>query len=572
MAVTDHPGPDELKRALHSALAALERNYDILDNLNVFPVPDGDTGTNMLSTFGAGVRVLNNQALRTIGTMAEHMNREMIRESRGNSGFITARFFHGFFESAGRGKDISGMERLGPRELAAGFAGGLFQVNRSLFSPAEGTMVTIIRVMAESMQAAGGEAEGAGGSTVIGLLETGLEEAVTALFDTPRLLPVLARAGVIDSGALGFIILMKGFLKGLKTPSPAPPERENEADYRFPPRSAGPENGAAGPAEEMFGYCTEVNVHTPRGFSLPDLTAYLGERGGSIALVHEDDFLKVHIHTDDPAEIITHLKGIGTVEHVKIDNMREQVSRFSAARPDAGAGGGAGAVDVDVDVDDEAGESGECAVLAFAPGEGFREVFSTLEVDHCIVYGEQLPAAGDILARLEELPESRIIVLPNNGNILPAVTAAAEKSGKHLEVLHSTDIVRGIAAAYGYSRNDGLRENSANMRECMEMARGIFVYRAAADSLFDGHSITEGDYFAVMEGSICAAGPELPLLLSEAVAAGGEAANITLYYGTDEVLPELEAWRDAFASWNGDVEMELIHGGQSRDLIIISME
>ncbi len=551
------PGPEELRRALLSALSSLEHNYDVLDNLNVFPVPDGDTGTNMLSTFGAGVRVLNNPGLRTMDEMAAQMNREMIRESRGNSGFITARFFHGFFESAGRGK-----ESLGPRELAAGFAGGLFQVNRSLFSPAEGTMVTIIRVMAESMQASSG---GEGGDSVAGMLAPALEAADAALFDTPRLLPVLARAGVIDSGALGFIVLMKGFLKGLKAmnePAAAPPERETESDYRFPPRAGDSGKGDAGEAagEQTYGYCTEVNVRVPGGFSLPDLTAYLGERGGSIALVHEEDFLKIHIHTDDPAEIITHLKGIGTVEHVKIDNMREQVSRFSAAHPGAEPG---------------AGESGECAVLAFAPGEGFREVFSSLEVGHCIVYGEKLPAAGEILAVLEEIPESGIIVLPNNGNILPAVTAAAEKSGKHLSVLHSTDIVRGIAAAYGYSRNDGLQENTANMRECMEMARGIFVYRSGSESGFDGRSIGAGDYFAVMDGNIIASGPELPPLLFDCIAedtAGGAAANLTLYYGSDDLLPELTAFRDTFASWNGDVELELLYGGQLRETLIISLE
>lgn len=558
-------GPEEIRRAFFSALAALEHNYDILDNLNVFPVPDGDTGTNMLSTFEAGVRVLNNPALRTVGDMAEQMNREMIRESRGNSGFITARFFHGFFESACRG----GAEGFGPGELAAGFSGGLFQVNRSLFSPAEGTMLTIIRVMAESMQAAGGKGE----IGAAGMLEEALEAAGAALFDTPRLLPVLARAGVVDSGALGFIILMKGFLQGLKPPQagqPAvPPERENEADYRFPPRSSIADPGSAGagqPAgEPAYGYCTEVNVRTRPGFSLPDLTAYLKERGGSIALVHEDDFLKVHIHTGDPAEIIARLKTVGTVEHVKIDNMTEQVSRYSAAHPDAGGGDGTGEGSAAV-------ERGKCAVLAFAPGEGFREVFSTLEVSHCIVYGEKLPAAGEILACLEEVPESEIIVLPNNGNILPAVTAAAEKSAKRISVLHTTDIVRGIAAAYGYSRNDGLEENAANMRECMEMARGIFVYRGVAESRFDDRLIAAGDYFAVMGGGVCAAGPDLQILLAECIAAGGEAANITLYYGPDELLPELTAFRDTYTFWNGDVEMELIRGGQSRESIIISME
>ena len=546
--------PAELKKCLITAEQYLETNYDILNNLNVFPVPDGDTGTNMLSTFEAGVRAIrsNTGDGATLKGIAERMNAELIRSSRGNSGFILARFFHGFFESA------DGLDELAPENLAASFAAGLYQVHISLFSPVEGTMITVIRAMSESLRTSAG-VPAPTAPAIAGMLEHALEAGRKALADTPRLLPILARAGVLDSGALGFIFLIEGFRRGL-TGEPA--VREREENYRFTPlpKAAGTNTGADTATDSaadisvdtrFFSYCTEVSVNRVRNFSKEKISRYLEERGNSIALVCEEGFLKLHIHTNQPREIIEHMKTIGTVEHVKIDNLNEQVSRYAAADPDA-----------------------DCAVLAFIPGEGYREIFASLGVNHCILYTSHLPSMGEILEYIEGIPEQNVIVLPNNKNILPAVLPAAESTVKHVSVIHTGTILQGLNAAYGYSANDCLSDNVSNMKDCLDLATGIYLYQSVMESGFDGRVIHPGEYFALCDENLSATGRDLAEVTLESIRTSGTcgAANITFFYQDAEVLEKIRALEDTLAEEFDNPEIEYLFGGQHRETLIISLE
>ncbi len=541
-----------MKSCLIKATDYLEKNYDILNRLNVFPVPDGDTGTNMLSTFEAGTRVLllQREEEDSIASIAAFFTPELTKNSRGNSGFIIARFFHGFFES------IDGKTRLETHDLAAAFSTGLYQVQSSLFSPVEGTMITIIRAMTEELWALSGAKKGPVESIV-----SAVAAGRKALDETPKLLPILAKAGVIDSGGLGFIFLLEGFLRALTR---SEPKREREKDYRFDPREAGTagaaasEGAAAGGAandtteEQFYGYCTEVSVLHVENPDRQKISSFLEERGNSIALVCEEHFLKLHIHTDTPAQIIEFMKSIGTVEHVKIDNLTEQVSRFSAVEdPD-----------------------GECAVLACIPGEGFREIFDSLEVRHCIPYSSHLPSAGEILEEIEALREKNIILLPNNKNILPAAMTAAEKTEKHVAVIHSKSVVEGLTAAYGFSANDKIEDNVANMQDCIDMAVGIFVYESSAPSHFDGRDIRAGEFFALCEGELLACGPELTGVVLNSLTERGleECSNLSFFYRDEEVKGRLSAFKELLAEKTEHIEHEFLFGGQSRESLIISME
>jgi len=529
----DTISPGQLSTCLLKASAYLEHNYDILNNLNVFPVPDGDTGTNMLSTFEAGCKVLWSTDIGTIEDIGRRLNLEMIKHSRGNSGFIIARFFHGFFEALGPLRAVT------TDHLATGFNGGLFQVNSSLFSPVEGTMVTIIRTMTERLKTESS-------STPLVALASSLKAARTTLNATPSMLPVLAKAGVVDSGALGFIFLMEGFLRGL---ADEPVIRETEAAYRFTPD---PNTGGIALDTREFKYCTEINVIHVYDVSRSGISEFLEERGNSIALVCEDDFLKVHIHTDTPGDVIDYMKSIGTVENVKVDNLVEQISRFSAAEdPDA-----------------------ECAVLAFIPGEGFRSVFDSLGVHHCILYTEHLPSTGEITEYLQGLEEKNIIILPNNNNILPVVTAAAEKSDKYVSVVHTEDIIQGIAAAYGFSGNDGVDENAVNMKDCKDMARGLYIYKSTTTSEFDGCIIQPGDYFSLFGGNLAARGKNLNDVVGESLGKAGAAdcANITIYYRDTDILKVLSELDCLSTGHNESLEIEYLPGGQFRESLIISLE
>ena len=540
-------GPELLGKCLHTARENLEFNYEILNRLNVFPVPDGDTGTNMLSTFDAGVRALQHNTVLPSGTqqsiqfMAAHMNAELMRNSRGNSGFILARFFHGFFEGVG---DSPG---IGAKEIAAGFSSGLYQVNTSLFSPVEGTMITIIRAMEERLKAELSDSRGE--TDIVSLFDRAIQSGRESLKDTPRLLPVLFKAGVLDAGALGFIFIMEGFRQGLIG---GPVIQEREEDYRFSPAGSTAPQTDIRVDTRFFSYCTEVNVDKVRNFSRDDVSRFLEEHGNSIALVYEQDFLKVHIHTDVPQQVIEYMKTIGTVEHVKIDNLNEQVSRYSAVEdPDA-----------------------DCAVLAFIPGEGFRDIYRSLGVEHCILYTAHMPSTGEVLEYIETMPEKNIIVLPNNGNILPAVRPAAEAHAKHTSIIHSGTIVQGLTAAYGYSANDTIEENVVNMKDCLDLALGLFVYRSTMDTEFDGQLIRSGEYFALCEDELIASGLDLAEVVMEGIHSRGigEVANISFFYQDAEVLKILNTIKAELARDYCSAEIEFLYGGQFRENLIISLE
>jgi len=529
----------DLKTGLLAAGEYLRRNYRILDNLNVFPVPDGDTGTNMLATYQAGIEDLPESG--SIADVAESMGESMTRQSRGNSGFILARFFHGFFEIARQASVIS--QHL----LCDAFACGSYRVNTSLFSPVEGTMITIIAAMAESLR----QTESVDVRTG---LAVSLQAARQSLVETPHQLKILAKAGVVDSGALGFIFLMAGFHRGLLNQGVV---TEDEAAYRFTPDPSAIADMED--SEQMHRFCTEVLLH-PESLSTAgrsedrsaDLTDFLKSIGSSIALVQEEALLKVHLHTDDPDRVLDYLATLGTIETTKIEDMQEQMSLFAR---------------------EEDPESAN-TVLAFVPGPGFLDIVASLGVDNCIVYSSDLPAAGAILEAIEADESRNIIVLPNNKNILPTVMLARDRTDKHVSILPTENIIQGLAALYGYSENATMQDNTVNMKECMEMADSCFLYRSTSDTVFDKTEIQKGDYFCVRSGHIIAveSDPQDAALEGMRRLRPRDRTNTCLYYGTPEAKQTAHGLQDQLLSEYPGMEVECLFGGQPREYLIISME
>ena len=526
-----------LKAGLVGAGEYLRENYRILDNLNVFPVPDGDTGTNMLTTYRAGVDRIH--AAEVMADVAEQMNESMTRQSRGNSGFILARFFHGFFEVTGRA------ESIGLDDLREAFARGSYSVNTSLFAPVEGTMITVIAAMAEALRRAGNGDVRAG-------LRAGLEAGRRSVFETPRLLKILARAGVVDAGALGFLFLMEGFGRGLTNEKP---EIEREEVYRFPPdQTAGTGIEDTG---QMHRYCTEVLLRpggpgTADGPQTPDLDDFLKSNGNSIALVNQDSLIKVHIHTDDPERVVRYLETLGTIENTKIEDMQAQMGLFAA---------------------EEDPESVN-ALLVCVPGPGFREIVNSLGIADCIVYTNELPPTATLLEAVQANASRNITILPNNKNILPTAMLARDRSDKNVSILPTENIIEGLASLYGYSENASVQENITNMAECMHMAESLFLYRAAADVVFDTTEIPRGAFFCVHDGNILAVNPD-PVETALVAMRGRrleEKANICLYHGTSEGERTAREIRDRLAAEHPAVEVECLFGGQPREHLIISLE
>ncbi len=538
---TEYLGHDEFRRALIHSAAHLKANYQILDRLNVFPVPDGDTGSNMLATFVAGVEAIADVQTSSIRELSQRMTPALLKHSRGNSGFIVARFFSGFFETA------AGYERLQSRHISDSFANGSYHVTSSLFSPVEGTAITIISAMTRAMQAAAGAGP-------VQALRQAINAARETLQRTPDMLPVLARAGVVDSGALGFIMLFEGLLAGISGET-LPPETEDA--YRFPPRAEG-DGGPNQPASETlcYRYCTEVVLSGFSGGSNVELKRYLTERGDSIALVADGETLKLHIHTNDPHDILGYLETMGTVENRKIEDMVEQVK--SAARAAAGE------------------ETGQCAVLAIVPGGGFVQVFADLGIDHTLVYGDALPAAGEIESAVAAIPADQVVILPNNRNIIPAATIVQGNSNKDVFILPTEHLVQGLSASYGYSDNLSAGPDLDGMLDCLELADYFSVYQAVETTQFHQTTIRAGAYFVAHRDQILATADYLTSTVVQVLESFPtpvtERSNLTIFAGVPADEQQLATLETELRTRYSHLEVECHYGGQKRETVIISVE
>ncbi|MFH2113260.1 MAG: DAK2 domain-containing protein, partial [Spirochaetota bacterium] len=532
--------PEGLKAAIIQGAEHLTRNHRILDRLNVFPVPDGDTGSNMVATLKAAVEYLKGRPALTIRDISNPVIEHLVRNSRGNSGFILAWFFTGFLQAA------ENYERFDRYTLLEAFAHGAYQVNTSLFTPVEGTMITIIAAMTGALRE----------SRSLCLHEN-LSLAVSAgrvsLFETPRMLPLLAKAGVVDSGALGFIFVIEGMLHSIAGEAQVPDLRssieEDEQSYRFTPDPSAFRDW--NPIPE-YRFCTEVYVARANSHDDPGLRSFLQERGNSIALIVDPLFIKLHIHTNEPQQILDRLKPFGKMEKSKIEDMHEQVRLFST----------------------EGGHESTCAILACVPGPGFVPLLESLGVADSLVYLRELPTAGKILERLSAMDASHVILLTNNGNILPAAITAKDLCGKEVAILPTRNIVQGMAAIYGYSENSTLDENLQSMKDCLEFADGLYVYRSGAASVFGEIHIPPSHYFVLHNELVLSIADDLASAVLKAAATMDlmEKNNITIYTGTDfddGMMPGILA---GLGELNPDLGMEVYAGGQSRELMIVSVE
>ncbi|MBN1335895.1 MAG: DAK2 domain-containing protein [Deltaproteobacteria bacterium] len=532
-------GPEGLREALATGTECLRRHQRLLDNLNVFPVPDGDTGANMVATLQACLKALGDAPVPSMACLADCVCDELLRASRGNSGFIVAWFFSGFLGTAGR------YDRLTGDGLIEGFAQGDYQARSSLVLPVEGTMLTVISAMASALRECSGLAPAA-------CLKQALVAGRRSLFETPRMLPILAKAGVVDAGALGFVFLVEGMLCGLTRES-LPCEREETYRFRPDPRALLEWT----PAPE-YRYCTEVLVESPQFPEDPTLQPFLEARGNSIALVANRRLLKLHIHTNDPQAVLERIAEQGPIVSSKVEDMHRQVDA-AAARAIADAR--------------DAGRA-RASVLACIPGPGFDRVFRDLGAARCLLYGRTLPTAGALLDALTEMDAPSVLLLPNNGNLVPAATLARDLSGRDVVVIPTRNVVEGIAATYGYSENDPIDENARHMGDCIGLAECLCLYRAVQASAFGDCSIPEGAWFAMRGDTLLSVRDDPVSAVLEALEAAGAAgrSDLTLFTGEDFDEAILPAIRTGIARMNPGLEIGVHRGGQPRELLILSLE
>ncbi len=530
---TDSLGCGELKVLLLSAFAYLEKNCRILDNLNVFPVPDGDTGVNMVSTLKSGIASIERAGHSSIAALLADLDRQCTANSRGNSGFILARFFHGFAESIGAHSAITAAV------ITRAFANGAYLAKTSLYAPREGTMITIIAAVVAGMSATASP-------DILPVLQRGLAAARERLKETPKLLPALARAGVVDSGALGFIFLLEGMVRGL---GGRDDRQEREFDYRFPPDPAMPDGAVAAVA---YRYCTELTAVCGSSPPVPALQSFLAERGDSIAVLVDAGLIKVHVHTDTPDDIIAEMEKFGPLVRTKIEDMREQTARTLKAMS----------------------RHRDATVLAIIPGAGFAAIYREFGVHHFLTYADTLPSCAEILTALARIDSERIIVLPNERTLLPAVMLARDQTEKEITILPTQNVIQGITALYGFSDGDSPDANIRNMAAALEYAVCVTLSRGFRDAPSGNAAITENGYIAAAGDDILSASADLADAFAgalEKVDLSGK-ERITLYYN-EEVSGEMVSRLTAVVQGFGQgIQVESYYGGQKRFLLIVSVE
>ncbi len=553
-----------LRDALFSAANHLANHRKQVDDLNIFPVPDGDTGTNMSMTFSSAVRELEKIQNETAGKVASVNAAALLRGARGNSGVITSLLFRGFAKGIGEDETVTA------DNLAAAFTLGVEAAYKAVMKPTEGTILTVARVASEYACAARDE-----GKDALGVFEAAIEGAKKALAETPELLPVLKKAGVVDAGGQGFVMILEGmmsvFRDGVVIAS------NNAAEDTAPQEEESSRNAAGEFETEItFTYCTEFIVNrAPECAKEPqELRAYLEGIGDCVVVVDDEEIIKVHVHTDHPGNAIENALGFGQLVHLKIENMRDQHER---AKHDAENAKAAPAKTADrneviqaVEITKEVGFVSVCA------GEGITEVFRDLGVDEIVSGGQTMnPSTDDILRAVEATPASTVYVLPNNKNIIMAAEQAIPISTRKIVVVHTRTIPQGISAMLAFDPEADDEANAIAMQKATEtIATGQITF-AARDSDYEGHKIKKGELLALANGKLALVETELDRavmkLAKQMIKRDSQFVN--LFYGEDITEEQALAIEQQLqAKYGNRVEITTICGGQPVYYFILSVE
>ena len=550
---------------LHGA-AAITAEKQAINDLNVFPVPDGDTGTNMSMTIGAAVTELNKVAPATVDQAASVTASALLRGARGNSGVILSLLFRGV------SKGLKGRETADAAVFAAAMQEGVSAAYKAVMKPAEGTVLTVSRLAAK----AAADAAAAGETDIEKVLETALKEGYDALAQTTDMNPVLKKAGVVDAGGKGYLLILAGMLAEMRG-EPMPEVTEENASQKEKA------DFAALSAEEItFTFDTVFIVRKTVERSLEPLRTYLSSIGDSLVIGEDDDAFKVHVHTDIPGSALNEAQKYGTLELAKIENMRTQAEDLAAGRT-AQSTDDLEAVEAQLE-GAPAQEQGHVVAapekkygfLAVCAGDGLAAVFKDLGADGVVSGGQTMnPSTESILAGVDAIPAETVFVLPNNGNIIMAAQQCDALTEKHVVVIPSKTVPQGITAMMNVDFEAPEAQDIVDaMTESLTSVTTAQITYAARDSDFDGFDIKEGDYLALEEGKLFGTDSCLDTLLEKlaADAVEREASFISLYFGEDVSEDDAQKAAALFESACPDAEVAVLSGGQPVYYYIISME
>ena len=567
---------------------ALRKNIQQINDLNVFPVPDGDTGTNMSLTMKSAADELRKREFNDISSVADCAANALLRGARGNSGVILSLLFRGI------AKRLKNLETAGPSEFAGALMDGVDAAYKAVMKPAEGTILTVSRLASKAASKAAGY-----GADLEGVFICAVKEGKKALADTENINPVLKKAGVVDAGGKGYMVILEAMIASLRgemipeadSPSEPIPESSSEKFGMFETESI------------TFAFDTVFIVRKKdEKTNILPFREYLDGIGDCLVISEGDEEFKVHVHTNKPGSALNEAGKYGTLELAKIENMRSQHEAVAAgkgarstddlaavekeleAQADAGEGSDSKSVSESADAgknSEDASDSGyaeaekELGVVTVCAGAGLEEIFRELGVDSIVTGGQTMnPSTNDILKAVNSTPASTVFVLPNNKNIFMAAEQCAPLTDKKVVVIPTRSVAQGITAMLNFNPDEEEEALKSGLCEAIQNVHTVMVTYAARNSDFDGHDIHAGEYLALFDGALLDSYRDTGTLIEET---GKKIAEynpqfLTVYYGADVAEADAESFADGLREGFPEAEVSVVNGGQPVYYYMISVE
>ncbi|HGH8372339.1 TPA: DAK2 domain-containing protein [Streptococcus pyogenes] len=542
---------------VQAAATRLGKQAEYVNSLNVFPVPDGDTGTNMSMTMDNGAKEVADKPASTVGEVGQMLSKGLLMGARGNSGVITSQLFRGF------GQSIKGKDELTGKDLAQAFQVGVEVAYKAVMKPVEGTILTVSRGAATAALKKADLTDDA-----VEVMQAALDGAKGALAKTPDLLPVLKEVGVVDSGGQGLVFIYEGFLSALNG------DYVTSADFKATPANMSEMINAehhksvvghVATEDITYGYCTEIMVALKQGptyvkeFNYDEFQGYLSGLGDSLLVVNDDEIVKVHVHTEDPGLVMQEGLKYGSLIKIKVDNIRNQHEAQVQK----------------TDVEKNKAEVKDFGLIAVVAGEGLSEIFKAQGVDYVISGGQTMnPSTEDIVKAIEAVNAKQVIILPNNKNIFMAAQSAAEVVDIPAAVVATRTVPQGFTSLLAFDPSKSLEDNVADMSTSLSDVVSGSVTLAVRDTTIDGLEIHENDFLGMVDGKIIVSNPDMEATLKAAFEKmiDEDSEIVTIFVGEEGDQDLAEELAGYLGETYEDVEVEIHQGDQPVYPYLMSVE
>lgn len=549
----------EFGKMVQAAAAKLNQQAEFINSLNVFPVPDGDTGTNMSMSMASGAKYEREATSTAVGELAQSVAKGLLMGARGNSGVILSQIFRGF------AKGCEGKTTLSTKDFVDAYANGAKTAYKAVMKPTEGTILTVVR---ESAQAGLNKVKET--DDLEAVLATIVAAADAALQKTPELLPVLKEVGVVDSGGQGLAFVLHAFYGALTGEEIADELPDNaQMDEMINAKHHQSAQGKLDPDDIEFGYCTQMMVRIGKGkqvtqaFDYETFYNYLADLGDSLLVINDDEVVKVHVHTEHPGKVLTWGQQFGDLQTVKVDNMRWQQEEImkedQPAQPTAVA----------------PQETPATAVIAVASGDGVAKLLQSLGVTQVIAGGQTMnPSIQDLADAINQSGAKQALILPNNGNIFMAAEQAAQVAEIPVQIVHTKTIAQAMSALLEYNPEASLADNQAAMESVLGNVASGEVTVAVRDTQLNGQTIHKDDYMGIVDGEIVAVAPTVEAAAEKMVVAmlDEDSEVVTILYGADGSKEAAEALKEQILTQDDELDVQIYEGDQPVYPYLISVE